>query len=262
MTSPARRFSPRQRLFLPSVSGVRTTFAAAYLDYRKNPGSVWRVGWEIDPWEWIDWRWATDDGRFNGRWDDQRARFRTIYAGNSLLGCYLELLAALRPDTVVVDALEEITDEATNAPAHPTIPAGRLGRSWLDGRMVGEAELAGTFCRVTAAISIAVLRPVFLGMARSLGATDFDAAVLKDSAPRELTRSVASWIFDHPAPSREPVDGIEFRSRHGDDLLMWALFERGAEPVSPRLSNRSSRYVVEDEPDLVRAMEMFGITWD
>lgn len=244
-----------------SADGHSSTAPAAHLDYRSNPGRVWRVGWEPDPWAWIDWKWASDDGRFDGRWDDERARFRTVYAGESLLGCYLEVLAKHRPDVPMSDALAEIVEDPSDLAEYPVRAAGVLGYSWLEGRMVGEAELSGVFCRVTAASSIARLRPIFLPMARSLGAADFDAAVLKDSAPRHLTRSVASWIYEHAHPGTGPIDGIEFRSRHGDELTMWALFERDQQPVSPQLSSRSTRYVVDDEPELAHAMALFGITW-
>jgi hypothetical protein len=42
---------------------------------------------------------------------------------------------------------------------------------------------------------------------------------------------------------------------------MWALFERDQQPVGPQLSDRSTRYVIDDEPELARAMALFGITW-
>jgi hypothetical protein len=229
--------------------------------YRTNPGRVWRVGWEPDPWAWSDWKYASDEGRFDGRWDDEASTFRTVYAGSSLFACYLEILAKHRPDSAVDEALGEIAEDPADAADYPPPPEG-LGYSWLEGRMVGEATLSGAYCQVTASQSIARLRPIFLEQARLLGAADFDASILKDSAPRHLTRSIARWIYDHAMLGADLVDGIEFRSRHGDELTLWAIFERDfTQPVSPLLADRGSRYVDPDEPELVRAMALFAIAW-
>jgi hypothetical protein len=43
-----------------------------------DPGPVWRVGYAPDPWAWTPWEYASDSGRFNGRWDDEDAKFRTL----------------------------------------------------------------------------------------------------------------------------------------------------------------------------------------
>ncbi|AGW41851.1 hypothetical protein O159_18230 [Leifsonia xyli subsp. cynodontis DSM 46306] len=49
-----------------------------------------------DMWAWTLWCYATDDGMFNGCWDDQLGQFRMLYDSDSLLGCFLEMLAKLR----------------------------------------------------------------------------------------------------------------------------------------------------------------------
>jgi hypothetical protein len=55
-------------------------------------GVVWWVGFRPDPWAWTDWKYGSDDGRFNGRWDDMAGQFRTVYAGESLVACLPEVL--------------------------------------------------------------------------------------------------------------------------------------------------------------------------
>ena len=80
--------------------------SAPDLELTGDPGRVWRVGFAPDMWAWPPWEYATDAGLFNGRWDNQVGQFRTLYTSSTLLGCFLELLARLRADSVVVDELE------------------------------------------------------------------------------------------------------------------------------------------------------------
>ena len=62
-----------------------------------EPGTVWRVGYRPDPWTFTPWQYA-ENGRFTGRWDDPDGNYRTLYTGQTLLGCLLEVLACFRPD--------------------------------------------------------------------------------------------------------------------------------------------------------------------
>lgn len=95
-----------------------------------DPGQVWRVGYRPTPWAWTPWRYATH-GRFDGRWDDPAGEFRTVYAGHSLYGCLLEVLARFRPDLPTVAALEAVDEDPADAAEHPTVTAGVLDRAWL-----------------------------------------------------------------------------------------------------------------------------------
>ncbi|HUG50802.1 MAG TPA: RES domain-containing protein, partial [Terrimesophilobacter sp.] len=65
-------------------------------------GDVWHVGFAPNSWAWAPWQYADDEGLFGGRWDDQLGQFRTIYTADSLLGCFLELLARFRPSRKVL----------------------------------------------------------------------------------------------------------------------------------------------------------------
>ena len=73
-----------------------------------------------------------------------------------------------------------------------------------------------------------------------LGYSDFDAAALKSAEPRELTQRVAKFLYAHAGDDgRLLFDGVRFASRHGDELMMWAVFERpGDDPISRRLSQQ------------------------
>ena len=126
---------------------------------------VWRVGFKPEPWAWSGWEWAGADGRFHGRWDDRQGNFRTIYAGSTLLACLLEVLAGFQPDPTLALELDDIVEDDEDAAMHPTGSAGEISYSWLDPRSAASATLTGRFCAVTAAESIAALRPQFVALA-------------------------------------------------------------------------------------------------
>lgn len=221
---------------------------------------VWRVGRAPDPWAWVDRQYAG-----HNRWDDADGVFRTVYAGDSLYACYVEVLAYARPDLDPDDSdlLAGITEDPDDAALYPVPPAGTIPREWIGARMVGTAALSGPYADVRAAATIAALRPVFLRLTLALGYPDFDAAALKSAHPRELTQRVATHLY---TLTREDgaslVDGVRFASRHGDELTMWAVFERpGDEPASRHLHNVTTRLVDIDEPDLARAMALHQLNW-
>lgn len=215
-------------------------------------GQVWRVGFTPDPWAWPPRDLAT----YAGRWDSPDHSYRTIYAGETLLSCLLEVLAVFRPDTVVADGLDDIVEEDEDA-AFPTVQPGSLDPAWLDERIAGSAHLNGVHCSVTAASTIALLRQHFISQAHSMGLLDFDAAALKDGRNRELTQLVSRFLYE-----RTGVDGIRFASRLGDELKMWALFEREDNtPTSTKLSSMSPHKLTVDDPDVAEAFAHLGLRW-
>lgn len=160
---------------------------------------VYRVGRAPDPWAFSERRYCG-----NNRWDDPELNFRTIYAGDDLFACYVEVLAPLRPDMPSgIDLLAEIEEDPADSIAYPTPQAGVVPKSWLEGRMWAQARLSGQFVDVTAAATVRDLRPRFLGLAQKLGFADFDAAALKTAHPRELTQRVAAWGRCH---QQEPLE--------------------------------------------------------
>lgn len=229
-----------------------------------DPGEVWRVGFAPDPWEWTPWQYANDNGRFNGRWDDQEAKFRTLYTSESLLGCFLELLAPQRPDDAAFAELEAIVDDANIEEMYPEINRGAIGMEWLSGRLYGRATQTGTYAEVTQAEALGFMAVAGVFDRLGIPARQVDASLLKDATKRDITRSVARYLFDLRAAgsSRPAVDGIAFRSRMGDDIRMWAVFERGDELVSEHITPQGGFHqVTEDNEDLQRAFQLLGLHW-
>jgi len=228
------------------------------LALRDEDSIVYRIGYRPDPFAWTPWQYATD-GRFQGRWDDNEGRFRTLYVADRLLGCLLEVLADFRPDLTVVAALHDIDGGDDDDAQYPTAIGGTVPRSWLTPRTAGQAIMTGHFTDVSDARTISVLRNSFAGEAVALGLTDFDAAVLKLRAPRTLTQQVAGWMYQ----LRPPPDGVGFGSRHDDEMKMWAIFEQPGEDKtgSHVLTGQLPVDLAADTPELLEAFDIFGLTW-
>lgn len=228
------------------------------------PGDVWRVGYEPDPWQWTPWQFASDDGRFNGRWDDQRAQFRTLYTSDSLLGCFLELLASLRPNETAFAELGEIQDDAGSAGMYLDPHRGAIGTSWLSGRMFARGRQTGDYAEITTAHGLAYLVDAGVFNALGIAPVNVDVALLKDAHRRDVTRTIARHLFDlRDSSTLQPaVDGIAFRSRMGDEIKLWAVFERSDALVSECITPGPSETVTSSTPDLLTACLMLGLHWE
>ncbi len=222
---------------------------------------VHRVGYAPDPWAWTPWQYA-HDGRFTGRWDDPDGLWRTLYVGHSRLACYLEVLAVFRPDPALTDALDAVQEDPEDAAHHPTSRPGQLPRAWLTPRQIGTASLHGWYAQPGAGHSLPTLRARFLPLARTLGLPDLDAAAIRLAEPRTLTQQVASWLYQQTGPDGEPLAGVRFTSRHGDELTLWALFERpNDDHTSTQLRSPTAAPLDPADPELVHALHVHRITW-
>lgn len=229
------------------------------LQIAPEPGVVWRVGYRPEPWAWTPQQFVT----YRGRWDDSERQFRTLYVGDSLYGCLLEVLAPERPDPSIAKELDEIDDPDDQAALYTEHPAGTMDYSWFDRRLCGQARLRGRYCYVTHSATVATLRASFDLAAYGVDPDTFDVAFLKDKVQRELTRAIARWLYGQAADDgASAVDGIEFRSRHGDELKMWAIFERSADSETSRLLEDTTEFEIRpDHEDFAAAMRFHGLRW-
>lgn len=218
---------------------------------------LWRVGRRPEPWAWTPWEYSG-----GARWDDSEGNFRTVYAAESRFACFVELLATYRPDPVVASAMANIVVDPEDAKEFPTRPAGEIPRNWIDRHLISSAYVDGQYCDMTTAETIAALRSTFITAAIKMGLADFDAAALKNSSPRRLTQSVSTFLYQAEGDDRL-LDGIRFASRFGDDLSVWAIFERpGDDPFSRRLDIQSEDEIARADPEIQRAMGLHGLVWE
>jgi len=93
----------------------------------------------------------------------------------------LETLARFRPDPHVLAGLARIEgDDGTG-------PAGLLPRSWLQGRVIGEAAVRGRFCQIGAPGSLAHLHRALAPALVRHGIRELDGAAIRLTAPRRFT---------------------------------------------------------------------------
>ncbi len=99
--------------------------------------------------------------------------------------------------------------------------------------------------------SLPTLRARFLNEAKAFGLADLDAAAIRDSRPRALTQAISAWIYTLSSADGIPISGIEFASRHGDNVRLWALCERDTTTSAPRqVTAVSTDPVNVDHPEL------------
>ncbi|MEX5236185.1 hypothetical protein [Kocuria arenosa] len=110
---------------------------------------------------------------------------------------------------------------------------------------------------MSASDTVAALYPRFIGDALDAGYDDFNAALLKNGAVRTITQAVSAHLY-----LQEGVGGIQVRSRHGDELNLWCLYEQPHDSrVSPHLLKLEEFDLSPDTPELQQALKMLGLRW-
>jgi hypothetical protein len=208
-------------------------------------GLLYRLGRKPDPWTWPDWSYAGPDGTFGNRYDDPEASYRVLYASSQRIGAFLETLARFRPDLEVLAELEQIEGDDEPPPAVP--------RAWLDNRLLGEATVEGQFVDVGGTTSLATIRSALAASAIRYGLDEIDAATIRLRAPRAFTQDVSRFVYE-----QGPFVGIRYRSRLGDDVLNWAIFEPAPDAPSPFVAVTSTT-IEADDPDLRAALGVLGL---
>ncbi len=209
-------------------------------------GRLYRLGRDPDPWAWPDWSFAASDGTFGNRYDDPGGSYRVLYASSQRIGAFLETLARFRPDLEVLAELDRIEGEDEPPPAVPT--------TWLNGRLIGEATVEGSFADIGDATSLSVLRTALAASAIHHRLNEIDAATIRLSAPRGFTQQVSRYVY------RQGVfDGIRYLSRLGDGIINWAIFETAPDGES-LIGDMSSKMIDADDPDLRAAVDQLGLT--
>ena len=207
------------------------------MTHRIPPSSLWRIGRAPDSWALAPWEAAAPDGTFGNRFDDPQSTYRVLYASSARLGCFLETLARFRPDLTLLAELGEIAGE------DDFLPLGTVPLVWLEKRRLGSAEVRGRYADIAASDWIALLRGRLARACLELGIGDFDAAALLASS-RRLTQLVSREVYTRG------FDGMVYRSKYGQELENWALFE----PVL--LGAVRSFEIAADDPHLEAALRL------
>jgi hypothetical protein len=217
---------------------------------------MYRVGRTPEVWAWPDWSYARPDGTFGGRYDDPRGEYRVLYGSSQRFGAFVEALAPYRAAPAVVSGRREIaTDEQDRGLEPGTLPLG-----WVGARAIGEASLTGAFAQVGHSRSLRYLRERLADEALASGIAELDAAAIRQRAPRALTQSLSRLVFEcTEADGSAQFAGVSYRSRLGDEITNWAVFERAEEGGGGAIGEHNSSPIGPDDPELVAALQHLGI---
>ncbi|MCY3568575.1 MAG: RES family NAD+ phosphorylase [Chloroflexi bacterium] len=215
-------------------------------------GPVFRLARAPDPWAWPDWSHAGLDGTFGNRWDDSEGEYRVLYASSTRFGALLETLARFRPDLAAVAAVREIGGDGD------ALAAGTVPSEWFGRRVMGVAELAGSYADIGAAASLATIRSQLAARALHHGLADVDAGAIRVAAPRAFTQEMSRLVYGSRDAEGEAFAGIRYRSRFDDGTDNWAVFEPApGEPASMRVLEAEP--VQPHDPDVTRALAALGL---
>jgi hypothetical protein len=150
--------------------------------------------------------------------------------------------------------MEAIDENAS----HPrTAPAGLVPSSWLAQRMLGRASVKeSTFADVATAESLGILARELAAWVIEYGIQELDAAAIKQKAPRGFTQLVSRFVFEAATQAGRAFSGIYYRSRLGDDIDNFALFEG---PERFEFDERRQSAIDAGSAELNEAARILGI---
>ena len=175
-----------------------------------------------------------------GRFDDPLHKFRVLYASSFRLGCFLESLARFRADFSLLDELKQIKGKDDFQ------PLGIVPNDWLINRLLGSANLGGTYADVLSAEWIGWLRVRLSEYCAKAGVQELDTSAIL-SPNRQLTQEIARTIYI------DGLSGIRYHSKFGYDIVNWAIFE----PF--RTSSTTENEISITDPDLLAACVIHGL---
>ena len=217
-------------------------------------GDLHRVARGADAWAWPAWAYAGEDGTFGNRFDDPAGEYRVLYASSPRVGAFLETLARYRTDPAIAAEYDEIAIEPEDAERYPTIAPGVVPGAWCSARTIGTARHDGPFADIGHSSSLAELRTALASRLVHYGLDDLDGGDLRRRAPRAFTQEISRHVFERGVTEDgQPLLGIRYLSRLGDDIENWAIFE-GTEPYDKR-----SAEIARDDPDLLAALQTLDL---
>lgn len=151
-----------------------------------------------------DWSRAGDDKTFGNRFDDPKGKYRVLYASTERLACFVECLAAFRPDLALLSALSAIQ----GSDPKPVIDI----EDWARKRMIGSALVKGRFADIYSADWVDFLRVALASTAVSMGIQEVDLSTLMAAKPRQLSQKASRVVRS------KRLHGIFYCSRFGREF--------------------------------------------
>lgn len=205
-----------------------------------------------------------------GRWDV--LDHRTIYAGATAQGAYLETLQSLRLDPGASPRLGDLFDHDDEA-GQTLLDAvtqewekcfggfipGRIPSSWRHQRALYRLRLPrdGWLVDVGHSDSVAA---VAQHLPEQLEVLNVSALTLEHihGTDRALTTAIAEWIHGLVLDDGSLPHGIRYNSKWGNEQACYAIWLRAIDDGKPRLSEPTSLIETHDiewdSPDLAEAM--------
>ncbi|MGI8417417.1 MAG: RES domain-containing protein [Nakamurella sp.] len=206
---------------------------------------------------------SADREKWN-RWDTSGGR--TLYAADTALGAYAEVLAYIRenlPKTPLSELFPDddptegddqttLTDQVRAEMPAPTL-RDKITPGWRAIRTHYELKISssGWFVDVLTGPSIQTLNHVFIPTGETVG-TMTSANLTGEQ--RQLTTSVAEWVRNQVLDDGSLPMGIKYQSKHGNDIPAYAIWLRalddGKSPRSEHVQLVTETAVKKDDPDL------------
>jgi hypothetical protein len=124
---------------------------------------------------------------------------------------------------------------------------GEVPAEWCDGRVLGAPSATGNYAEIHSVQWVEFLRRSLASECLRLGIKDLDVSALQAGSPRRLTQLASRYVYE------KGLSGIYYRSRYGQNLENWAIFEPF--PIQPR----SVEPIVRDHPILLEALRLLGL---
>jgi hypothetical protein len=118
---------------------------------------------------------------------------------------------------------------------------------------VRRATLVGEYADVGHHEPLAELRTALAGRVVHHRLHDLDAGTIRLTASRAFTQDVSRHVFGQTVDGQRRWNWLAYRSKHGDDLQNWAIFEPSAPAVIAVTEFEG------DDADLAAALALHGL---
>ena len=187
------------------------------------PPRLFRLSRNNDPTKLTEWRHlATAEP---GRWSDPEAEYRVLYASDTEVGAYVEVLQDLRPHPSSLELLDAIEDDGHFGILLPTVESAareRLRQYHFAALIPREGDFIVDVASPASRTEIETrMRDDLGGQRVKIG--DFNGG------NRDFTRRVSRLVFTAAVDGDREAAGVAARSAEHEPTMCFAYFETGRE---------------------------------